>query len=143
MWLSDLFEWDSLTGINRLQREMNRLFENFSANAYEAYPPMNIWSNDSEVIINAELPGVDPAEIDISVQGAQLTIQGQRKLNEMAEGAISHRRERGGGRFVRTIRLPYEADESKVKASYKNGVLAITVPRSEQSKPKKISISAE
>jgi len=143
MWLPEIFERDVFDGVNQLKREMNRLFNNYAPDAYRPYPAVNIWSKDDEVMITAELPGFDPSGIDVSVQGLQLTIQGERKANEMSAGVVCHRRERGSGGFVRTIRLPYEADESKVKATFKNGVLSIAVPRAEQSKPKKIKVLTE
>lgn len=106
------------------------------------YPLMNVWSSEEGLVIDAELPGVNPSEVDVSVVGDQLTLQGKVNAGEEREGDTYYRRERPAGEFVRTLQLPFRAHSEGVMAAYKNGVLRITIPKSEEEKPKKIKIEA-
>lgn len=106
------------------------------------FPAVNVWQGDEAVAITAELPGVEPADIDISVKGNVLTLSGERRAPELPEGARWHRSERGFGRFVRSIRLPFAAAEDRIEARMTNGVLRIVVGRPEEDRPKKIEIKA-
>lgn len=127
----------------RLQREMNRLFDAFSlagGRTAPSYPAMNVWTNDEGALITAELPGIDPDDIDISVVGDTLTLSGSRQPEELQEGETYHRRERSFGKFSRTFQLPFQVEADQVEASFKNGVLSISLPRAEQDKPKKIVV---
>ncbi len=124
-----------------LQREMNRLFD--SAGGGESFPAVNIWGNDDEIIMKSELPGVDPESLDLRIVGDQLTIEGKRKQDEPGEDATYHRRERGCGSFIRTFRLPFQVDASKVEAKFLDGILKATLPRAEESKPRKIKVTCE
>jgi HSP20 family protein len=127
--------------MRRLQRDINRLFSGYET-AGDVFPAVNVWANRENVVVTAELPGMDASSIDISVQGDQLLLQGEKKADEMAGDVVCHRIERGSGKFMRTFRLPYEVDNAKVDAKYRNGVLTVTLPRQESSKPKKIAINA-
>ena len=132
--------WDPFAELRTLQREMNRLFNGYSTEQ-AAYPALNVWSNGTEAVVTAEVPGVDPSEIDINVERDELTIAGERKAGEPAEGVVCHRSERGAGRFVRTVRLPFEVQHDAVKATHRHGVLTVKLPRSEATKPKRIEIA--
>ena len=141
-WLNDIgAAADPFQELRRLQRDINRLFSGYET-AGDAFPAVNIWANKENVVVTAELPGMDPASMDIAVQGDQFSLQGEKKADELADSVVCHRCERGSGRFMRTFRLPYEVDSSKVDAKYRNGVLTVTLPRQESSKPRKIAISA-
>jgi len=107
-----------------------------------SYPPINVWQGDEAVAITAELAGVDPADIDISVKDNVLTLAGERKAPDVPEEARWHRNERGYGKFSRAIRLPFSASDDKVEARMTNGVLRIAIGRPEEDKPKKIKIKA-
>jgi HSP20 family protein len=129
--------------MDQLQREMNRLFDATSKGHVfnsPTYPAINIWTNEDGQIISAEMPGVHPDDIDIDVTGDALSISGERKPDEVAEDARYHRRERTYGSFSRTVQLPFMVDTNKVEASFKNGILMISLPRAEADKPKKIAI---
>jgi HSP20 family protein len=129
--------------MDRLRREMNRLFSDVPTTAgAPGYPAMNVWSNEDGAVITAELPGVNPEDIDISVVGDTLTLSGTRQPVELPENAVIHRRERGGGKFSRVFRLPFPIDSGEVDASFENGVLSVTLPRPESDKPRKIAIKA-
>jgi len=128
--------------MNRLQRDMHRLFGEASParQAAPAYPAMNVWANENSALITAEIPSVSKDALDINVTGDTLTISGERAPEELPEGVRYHRRERGFGKFNRSIQLPYTVDVEKVKATFKNGVLEVVLPRIEAEKPKKIAV---
>ena len=131
--------------MDRLRREMNRLFADLPASSGAAapgYPAMNVWTNENGAVITAELPGVAADDIDISVVGDTLTLSGNRQPTELPEDAVAHRRERGAGRFSRVFRLPFPIESDKVEAAFENGVLSVTLPRPESDKPRKIAIKA-
>ncbi len=130
----------------RLQREMNRLFDDLPARTarYPAprYPAMNIWTNEDGAVLTAELPGCDPAALDITVVDNTLTLSGHRAPEQMGEDVTYHRRERSCGQFSRTFQLPFTVEAGAVDATFENGVLHITLPRAEADKPIKIEIKA-
>ena len=129
--------------MDQLQREMNRLFDSTNRGRVltaPGYPAINIWTNDDEQLITAEMPGIHPDDIDIDVTGDALSISGERKPDEVAKEARYHRRERSYGSYSRTIQLPFMVDTNKVEANFKNGILMISLPRAEIDKPKKITI---
>ena len=129
--------------MNRLQREMNRIFGTYSPAASLAapsYPPINIWADENNALITVEIPGVDKGDLDVNVTGDTLTLSGERKLDEIPNGAQFHRQERSYGKFNRSVQMPYTVDVQKVKATFKNGLLKIELPRVEAEKPKKIAV---
>jgi len=114
-----------------------------AARNWTQYPPVNVWMGEDEAVLTAEIPGIDPDKLDISVKNASVTIRGSRDNNEDAEERQYLRRERAAGNFVRTFTLPFEVDADKVQAEYRRGILELTLPRSEKEKPKKIEVSTE
>jgi HSP20 family protein len=138
--LTRLFPW-----MNQLQTQVNRLLDEFTTSpglAY-SYPPLNVWDDDQNVYAEAELPGMQLDKTEIFVaEGNKLTIQGERALPEIA-GGVWHRRERGFGKFSRTFVLPFEVQADKVDARFENGVLRLTMPKSERVKPRRIHVKAD
>lgn len=135
--------WSPFDELRSLQREMNRLFDGYEPRtAMSRFPAMNVWGNDENVVVTAELPGMAPEDLDINVVNNQLTIKGERKADKPAEDAVCHRNEREYGKFVRTVRLPFAVENDKVTARYENGVLTVVMPRHEATKPKRIEINA-
>ena len=132
--------------IERLQRDMNRLFSDTVSGVGRrnapSYPAINIWTGEKGAVVTAELPGLSPEDIDISVAGETLTLTGNREPDEFQEGTRYHRRERNHGRFTRTFQLPFSVEMSKVEATFEKGILHIDLPRAEQEMPKKIAIKA-
>ena len=132
--------------VERLQREVNRLFsDTFSlagGRTAPSYPAMNVWNNEDGIVVTAELPGVNPEDIDISVVGDTLTISGSRRPLELKEGERYHRRERRYGTFSRSFQLPFRVESDDVEAVFDNGVLHLSLPRAEVDKPKKISVKS-
>jgi len=140
---TDSWLWSPWDEIRRLQREMNRLFSDFFGEPVEeVYPAVNVWRKDDSVVVTAEMPGVEPGDIDLSVEGDTLTIRGSRKPEELKEGEEYHRQERHSGAFVRAIELPFRVDPEKVDARYEKGILRVTLPRAEEDKPKQITVKA-
>jgi len=134
---------DPFDEVQRLQKEMNRLFSGFSQTLSYDFPPINVWMSENDVIVTAELPGIDAGDVDISVVGDSLTLSGVRESDKLKDGESYHRQERSFGRFTRTIKLPFHVEEDKVDARYEKGMLQVTLPRAEAEKPKKIAIRAE
>ena len=129
--------------LQRLQHDINRAFSGFdSLMTVQEYPAVNVWESDYNVVVNAELPGIDPDKLSISVVNDTVTLSGSREPVVVKEEEVYHRQERSHGHFSRTIRLPFSVDAAKVEASYKKGILTIVLPRAEQEKPKKITIKA-
>jgi HSP20 family protein len=133
--------------MGRLQREVNQLFSDSFALAggrtVPNYPAMNVWTNEDGAAITAELPGVNPEDIDISVVGDTLTLSGNRQPEELGDGDTYHRRERGYGQFTRTFQLPFPVEVDQTEAVFEKGVLHLSLPRAEADKPKKISVKAK
>ncbi len=144
--------WSIFDELESLQDDMNRVFSGSSTNRAERegrswrnsprYPLMNVWSSEEGLVIDAELPGVNPEDVDVSVTGDELTLRGKVNAVDAAEGETHHRRERPRGEFARTLTLPFRAKAEGVKANYRNGVLRLTIPRSDDEKPKRIAIEA-
>lgn len=137
---------DGFAPLMRLHEEMNRLFEDFfqdmpTLRRYGAdYPGVNVWEDEDNAYLEAELPGLSMDDIEVLVSGNEVTINGERKLEEMPE-ARYQRRERASGRFSRTLTLPWEIDADHVEAKLQDGVLTVRLPRSPSAKPKKIPVS--
>lgn len=137
--------WDPFADLRGLQKEMGRLFEQFGCEGSQggSYPPLNLWSNDTEAVVTAELPGIDASALDISVLRDQLTVSGERKQEELPDGTTRHRTEQKQGPFSRTLQLPFEVEGDMVQAAYHQGVLRLTLPRAEATRPRKIKIEPE
>jgi len=132
--------------LDRMQREMNRLFNDYSPSIPRnapSYPAINIWANEDSQIITAEMPGIEAGDINIDVTADSVTISGERNPDTASNENSYHRRERDFGMFSRTIQLPFIVDTNKVKAKFTDGILNITLPRAEADKPKKITIKSE
>ena len=132
--------------MERLQHEMNRLFSDSFAlsggRTTPSFPAINVWTNEDSAVVTAELPGVSPDDIDISVVGDTLTLTGNCAPEELSDDAKYHRRERTFGKFTRTFQLPFKIEMDKVEAVFKNGILHLSLPRAEAEKPKKIAVKA-
>lgn len=117
----------------------NDFLESFPETEFN-FPKVNVSENDKEVTVKAELPGMDPKDVDISIQNNVLVLKGEKKFEEEHTEGDFHRVECSYGSINRTIQLPAEVDPEKVKAKCKNGVLNIKMPKTEGSKTKKIEI---
>ncbi len=105
------------------------------------FPALNLTEDEHHYYVRAELPGIDAADLDIQAVGKSLSISGERKITPGAEGARYHRREREAGKFSRIIALPGDIVADKIEAKLSNGIMTISMPKAEESKPRKITIS--
>jgi HSP20 family protein len=103
------------------------------------YPPLELVDKDDKVVFTAIIPGVKRDEVELSVLGDTLTIAGEKKLPE-TQDANYIRHERPHGTFRRLVDMPYSIDQSKITASYKDGILTITLPKAEEAKPRQIKV---
>ncbi len=104
-------------------------------------PALEMKEDDSEVTVRAELPGIDPKEVDVSLERGYLTIKGEKKQEKKQEKENYLHVETSYGSFSRTIPVPADIDPDKVRAGYKKGVLTITLPKKETAKPRRVEIS--
>ncbi len=108
-----------------------------------AYPEVNVWEDDANVYVEAEIPGIGMDDLDITMLGGDLTITGERRAPQAPQGAVFHRRERPEGRFARTISIDVPVDADKVSASLESGVLMVTLPKAEAARPRKIEVKTK
>ncbi|HEY1379805.1 MAG TPA: Hsp20/alpha crystallin family protein [Gemmataceae bacterium] len=126
--------------MNRFQEEFNRALTRDGGRWAGVGPAVNVWADDHAVYVETDLPGVDPAKLDVSVtEGNRLAISGERPEVNLPN-AVWHRQERGHGTFVRELTLPTLVDADKVEAVYEAGVLRLTLPKAEAAKPRKITV---
>ena len=137
-----------------LRREIDRAFEQVGfrpapffqtaflpGRAARRYPLINLHENQDTLYVEALAPGIDPASLELSVMDHTLTISGEKRRHpEDIKPEAFHRSEREAGRFRRSIELPIEVDANNVKADYRNGLLLVTLPKSERAKPKQIAV---
>ena len=136
--------WGLLSDLVSLQDEFNRLLDDGSV-AYRygrhRFPPVNVWQSADRVIVDAEIPGVEPDAVQIDVANGEVTISGKRPALDAESDAV-YQRERPAGEFSRSVRLPYRVDADQVTATYRNGVLRVTLPRTEADRPRRIQVKA-
>jgi len=137
--------WNQL---QQFQSEMNRLFDRWGDDGgrqrgLTSFPPLNVWEDGDALHIEAELPGLKLADLEIYVTGnTQLTLKGERKT-PLPDKGIRHRQERGFGKFVRNLTLPFAVNPSNVDARLENGVLEIKLAKHESAKARKIVVKGE
>jgi HSP20 family protein len=131
--------WDPFREMAAFERAPNRFFRDVPTRRRPLYPPLELEDKGDNLIITAELPGVDKEAVELTVLGDTLTIAGEKKP-AMGNGAKYIKHERAHGKFRRLVDLPYSVTQDNIKASYKDGVLTITLPKSEEAKPRQISV---
>jgi len=122
---------------------LNRMLSRVSSQNNCEFPAVNLWVDSDLSVVTTEIPGIDSDDIEISVIEKSLTLSGTRKADELKDKEAFHRRERWHGKFSKTIELPFKVETSKVNATFKKGILNITLPRAEQEKPRKIDIKLD
>jgi HSP20 family protein len=130
---------DPFGELQRLQREVGRIFHEGTRWAAE-FPALNVSSSDEEASVTAAVPGLRPEDLSLTVEGRVLSVEGERKPETPND--LPARRERFVGKFSRQIRLPFDVAADRVTAKYANGLVHITLPRREESKPRRISVQA-
>jgi HSP20 family protein len=151
MIIRRFYDWPSesksFSELNRMRSEMESLFGRLAGSLPTGFGPgvfplINVTEDNDSLYVRAELPGIKANELEISATGNNLSIAGERKMATKNEAASYHRRERESGVFRRTITLPNDIDSYSVEARYTNGILTITLPKAELSKPKQITVKA-
>lgn len=137
--------WEPFRELVTMRDDMDRLFETFFGTQPQTMedfwrPAIDIEENNGNLMVRAEIPGMNKENIKVSVKEDMLKISGERKQENETKEKTFHRIERSYGKFERIIRLPSEVDADKVKASYKDGVLNVTLPKPESMKPKQIDV---
>jgi HSP20 family protein len=140
--------WDPFRDLNVLQDRMNRLF-NDAGRGWKGdeptatttwSPAVDIFETEGEIVVKAELPGVERKDITLNLENNILTVRGERRFEKETKEENYHRIERAYGGFSRSFSIPATVDEEKIRADYKDGVLKIALPKKEQAKAKQIRI---
>lgn len=130
-------------GLLRLQEELDRFFGkpqyDLGLSGPNVFPLVNVFTDENGLVVQAEVPGVKPDQLDVQVDPGRLTITGERTLNA-DEKCSYHRRERRAGRFARTIQLPHDLAPDEAKAEYRNGLLTVRIPKHAAAKPRHIEV---
>lgn len=147
--IMNLVKYDPFREMRNLQDEVNRLFSSsFSRGGDNELmrgawsPSVDIYENQDQIVLEAELPGMKPEDVEISIENNVLTIHGERKFEKKAEGDNFHRVERSYGSFTRSFTLPPTVSSENANAEFENGVLRLTLAKREEAKPRRIEIKA-
>jgi HSP20 family protein len=130
---------DFPAGLRFFQDSVNRLFSD-QTTARPWAPSVDIFETDNELVLKADVPGVDLKDIDIRIENGTLSLKGERKFEREENNKGFHRLERSCGSFVRYLTVPDSVDSENVKADYQGGVLTVTLPKKEIAKPKSIKV---
>jgi HSP20 family protein len=147
-----IVKWSPLRELEDMRKDIDRLFEDFFSPGQKrrrgwlkpdigvVVPNIEMYDKKNEIVVKAELPGVDKDNIDLTITKDSLTLKGEVKKEEEVKEEDYYACERSYGSFTRTVAMPVEVDSEKAKASFKNGVLEIVLPKKEEAKPKEIKI---
>ncbi|HZT72009.1 MAG TPA: Hsp20/alpha crystallin family protein [Terriglobia bacterium] len=143
--------WEPFRDLISTQERFNQLFNEAFGRAFGDLqevtprtwaPAVDIYETDENLVLQAELPGINPDDVDIRIEDNTLYLKGERKFEKEVKEGNLHRVERSYGTFTRSFTLPGSINVDKVKAEYKNGILTLTMPKREEAKPKTIKIQA-
>ncbi|HYB70692.1 MAG TPA: Hsp20/alpha crystallin family protein [Candidatus Bathyarchaeia archaeon] len=145
--MRSLMPW---TGMGSLKHEMDRVFDRFLEGRWDEFPALGEWTPQMDIsetkdslIAKVEVPGMDAKDIQLSLQEDLLTIKGEKHHEKEEKDEHYHRVERAHGAFVRAVRLPVAVDPGKVTATFKNGLLTVTLPKTPAAKGTPIPVKAE
>jgi HSP20 family protein len=147
-----IVRWEPFRDLVTVQERMNRIFDEAFRGQGRGTddewalggswaPAVDIFEHEGDLVLKAELPGVDPKDVDVRVENNVLTLRGERKFESEVKREQYHRVERAYGTFSRSFTLPTVVDTEKIKAEYKDGVLRVTLPQREEAKPKQITVA--
>ena len=146
--MSNITRFDPFNTLAKLQDEVTRLFDEpgFRSLRYPSSmslwtPPVDIVETEQEIVLKAELPGMEEKDIDVRVENNMLTVSGERKYEKDIKEENVLRKERYFGSFSRSFSLPNTVKVEAIKAEYKNGLLSVTLPKREEAKPKQIKVA--
>ena len=134
---SALRDWDDV------RRDMERVLDSMTAASPRSwvYPPIHVSETDEQIVVRAELPGIDAGSLDVTMEQDTLTISGERRPQEETDASY-HRRERSWGTFRRSFTIPRRVDSAKVAARYVNGILTVELPKAAEARPRQITVQA-
>jgi HSP20 family protein len=150
--------WRSFTDLPRWEREMDRMMEDFFGRRFRplwperwfrtegvdlSVPAVDLFEEKDDIVVKAEIPGMDKDNIEVNLSDHTLTIKGEKKKAEEVKEKDYYRAERSYGSFIRTLELPKDVHADKVKATFKNGVLEVRIPKTEEAKAKEIKVKVE
>jgi len=143
-----IIRWDPFRDIVTLREKMNRLFEDAVTHRGEEKdltssswaPAVDIYEDENQLVLSAEVPGIEEKDVEIKIEDSTLVIQGERKMEKETKEENYHRIERAYGSFYRSFTLPNYIDQEKIHAEHENGVLKITMPKKSELKPRKVKI---
>jgi len=145
----ELLRWNPMKDVFSLRHQMNHFFDDVfrpvvrddeGLSVSNQYPTVDIYDNDENMVIKAELPGIEKKNIAIDVKDGILTLKGERSSENEVEEKTYYRRERRFGKFERNFRLPADVDPENISADYNDGILKIDIPKPEEQKPKQIAV---
>ena len=143
-----IIRWDPFRDMVTLREKMNRMFEDvFSGRTEDREiqagtwaPSVDIFETENELVLTAEIPGIDEKDVEIKVEDNTLSIRGERKFEKETKEENFHRIERSYGSFYRAFTLPSSVDPERIQAEQENGVLKISMPKRQELKPRKVKI---
>jgi len=143
-----IIRWDPFRDMVTLRDRMNKLFEDMAASRGEERdlatsswaPAVDIYETEGEVVLTAEIPGIEEKDIEIKVEDNTLTLRGERKFEKETKEENYHRIERAYGSFFRSFTLPGYVDQDKIEAEHENGILKVRMPKRAELKPRKVKI---
>ena len=143
-----IIRWDPFRDMVTLREKMNRLFEDAVTHRGEERelissawaPAVDIYEDENQLVLSAEVPGLEEKDVEIKIEDSTLIIQGERKMQKETKEENYHRIERAYGSFYRSFSLPNYIDQEKIHAENENGVLKITMPKKAELKPRKVKI---
>jgi HSP20 family protein len=153
-----LTPWRPFPDLIRWERDMDRMFEDFFDRRMRPWwperwlrggereleaPKVDLYEEKDDIVVKAELPGIDKENVEVNLSDHMLTIKGEKKKEEEIKEENYYRSERSYGSFLRTLELPKGIQEDKVKASFKNGVLEIRLPKTEEAKTREIKVKVD
>jgi HSP20 family protein len=150
--MTGIVRWEPFKEMATLQERMNRVFDDVWGRGRRAdeefisaswVPAVDVREAKDSLEIAAEVPGIEPKDVEVTIEAGVLTIKGTRRFEKAAEGETYHRVERAYGAFERSFTLPTNVDAEKINAVYRNGVLLLTLPKREEAKPRAINITIE
>jgi HSP20 family protein len=142
--------WHPFRSLSEIQSEMNRMFDSVFGSPAASTPGERMWTplcdvreTKDDVIVAFELPGMNEKDVNVSINGDLLTVRGERRWEDTGKDDTYHRFERVYGKFERAVDLPVPVQPDKVKATYRDGVLTVKLPKSEELKPREIKIDVQ
>jgi len=145
-----IVRWEPFRDMASLQDRMNRVFDESLRGLARPgeedlggawAPPVDIYEHEGNIVLSAELPGVDAKDVDVRLENNVLTLHGERKFGSEVTRESYHRVERSYGSFSRSFTLPWMVDQQHIKAEFKDGVLQVKLPKREEAKPKQIQVT--